>query len=752
MAGDAPIAALLKRHRAASGLTQEELAERAGVSARTISDTERGLRTSVYRDTAERLATALGLDGDERSDFEAVARGRSEPRSGSRIPAQPTRLIGRDRELGVILEALRDPDTRLVTLTGPGGIGKTRLGAEAAASAEPDFPDGAYFVPLSSLVDPKLFASVLAHELDASAVDTLPFDAIVRRLGSIRALLVLDTFEHVMDAAPVVAELLARCPAITIMVTSREALHIRGESEIPVRALELPSASDDPLASPATALFVERALATKPDLVVSGDAAGIVRDICKRLDGVPLALELAAARVKHLSLPSLRDHLEHRLHLLTGGPRDLPLRQRTMRDTVAWSYELLDESERPAFRALSVFAGGWTIDAAGAVVPGADVLGLLSALVDKNLVFVSQTGRYGMLDVIREFALEQREEAGDSLQVSHAQHYLALAEQAEPEFGGSAQEEWFERIEEEHDNLRAALRFGLDGKDGSLALRIGGALWQFWRAHEHFDEGRAWLREALRLSSTDGERAKALWGAAWLAFHQADYDEAGTLSVEALAMARRTGDPIDTRNALAVRGMVAMAQARYAEALKSFEEGLELCRSAEPGWLLATSLLNLATATMHAGDLDRAEEVFGEALELYTKLGDRRFCNRARMHLAQVALLRGDRRVARELASTALEDISGIADMNGATELLETLSAIEAVVQPRRAALIAGVADALRATVHGRPMPFDQAFTERQLDLAREALGEDEWQSAWEEGRAMPLELAIERALERGRR
>jgi predicted ATPase/DNA-binding XRE family transcriptional regulator len=726
------LAALLKRHRAAAGLTQEELAERAGVSARTISDTERGLRTTVYRDTAERLAAALGLEAETRSEFQGIARGSGPFGAPGGVPAQPTRLIGREVELAAVLDALGS--ARLVTLIGPGGIGKTRLGAEAAAQA--NFADGVFFVPLGSIVDPDLFDSVVARVVGASPLITPIFESIVQRLGSARALLVLDTFEHVLAAASMVAELLGRCAGVTVLATSREALHLRGEREIPVPPLELDG--------PATTLFIERARAVKPDLVIADD---IVADICSRLDGVPLAIELAAARAKHLSLDSLCKHLEHGLDVLTGGPRDLPERQRTMRNTVAWSYELLGGDEQALFRVLSVFAGGWALDAVEAITARSNVLETLSALVDKSLVLMSSNGRYGMLDVIREFASERCEERG-SLQRTHAGYYLAFAEQAEPEFGAGAQEEWFERIEADHDNMRAALRFALDEQDGELAVRIAGALWQFWRAHQHFDEGRTWLREALRLRSGPHERAKALWGAAWLAFHQDDFDEAGALSVEGLALARQSGDPTDTRNALAVRGMVAMSQRRYAEALKSFEEGLALCRSGEASWLLATSVLNLATATMHAGDLAGAEHLFEEALERYSALGDRRFSNRTKMHIAQVALLSGDAPRARAVAAASLQDNAAIGDGPGIAELLETLSAIDAGTSPANAALIAGAADALRGMIDARPMPFDRDFTQSQLGAARSALSERAWESAWDAGRTLSLDEVIARALE----
>lgn len=744
------IGALLKWHRTSAGLTQEELAEKAEVSARTVSDVERGLRTRIYRDTAGRLVEALGLHEAARADFETAARGRTVRTAGPPpvLPVPPTRLIGRERELEVVVAALERPEVRLLTLTGPGGIGKTRIALEVAALAE-----AAFFVQLSSMSDPRMVIPCVASAVGVSGAKELTVEAIAERLLEARALIVLDTFEHVLDAATDVSELIASCPGVTVLATSREALRLRAEHEVAIPTLEPPSSARvaEVERAPATALFIERARAVKPELAIDDDSAAVIAEICRRVNGLPLAIELAAARAKHLSLEELRDHLEHRLGVLTGGPRDLPRRQQTMRDTVAWSYELLDGAEQTLFVDLSVFAGGWTLDAAAAVCAGPDVLAGLSALVDKSLVHLSvaTAPRYGMLDVIREYGMELRT-AGEADQ-RHAEYFLSLAEKAEPELGGFAQHDWMRQLVNENDNIRAAMRHALWRRDAETALRLGGAVWRFWLLHGQLSEGRRWLREALELvaGAAPRARAKVLWGLAWLAYHQGDYAAAGACGEEMLGLATGIDDPVEIRNALTVQAIVQLAYLRFEEAIPPLEKCVELLRDRGAEWLLATSLLNLGIATTYACD-DRAQAVLEETLDLYTKLGDQHYSARTVLYSAYAALLRGDPAMADSLFRESLVTFWELEDLWGTTEALEGVATIAAARGfARRSARVAGAAEALRETINARPFPADRAILDRHLGQVRVTLDDAAWRAAMDEGRSMSHDAAVEYALER---
>jgi predicted ATPase/DNA-binding XRE family transcriptional regulator len=440
----------LRRLRQAAGITQEELAERAGISTRAVSDTERGLRAAVRADTARRLAAALGLTGEARGTFEALARGRpaGQPPAppASTLPEVPTPLLGRSRELEAITSALAGRGIRLLTLTGPGGIGKTRLAAEAARQVQASFGGGVYFVSLGEVRDARLVVPEVAKVLGAPETGADLQALLAKRLAGRRALIVLDTFEHLTAAAPQVYAAMLSCPAATFLVTSRSALRLRGEQQFPVPPLGLPAETDEVTPQllaewPATALFWERALAVRPDLTLDAPAAVLAAEICRKLDGLPLAIELAAARVRHLPLAAVAGQLTDRLRLLVGGTLDLPRRQRTIRDTVAWSHDLLGPPQTKLFRRLSVFSGGWDLASAETVCGGTgetgDILDGISTLLDQSLVVLDHghpQGRYDMLDVVREYAAARLAEAGEADEVSqrHALYYLALAEEAEP--------------------------------------------------------------------------------------------------------------------------------------------------------------------------------------------------------------------------------------------------------------------------------------------------------------------------------
>jgi predicted ATPase/transcriptional regulator with XRE-family HTH domain len=701
----------LRRLRLRAGFSQETLAERAGVSGTTIGALEDGHRRRAYPSTLGALADALSLTSSDRTALLELSTGPAlgpdalgpKPQPGYEaglvplgLPVPPTALIDREAEVAQV-SALLDPTrtaVRLLTLVGPGGVGKTRLGLAVAAGLADAYPDGVTWVDLAPLSDERLVAATIAQALGVrEAGGRRARELLLEHLRARRRLLVLDNVEHLPGAAPLLAELLAGCPRLALLVTSRAALRLRGEQRFPVAPL--PAPADEPAAveviaaAPAVRLFVERARAVVPEFALDAANAPAVAAICRRLDGLPLAIELAAARTRVLRPQAMLARLGRRLPLLTGGQRDLPARQRTLRAAIGWSYDLLDEVEQSMFRRLAVFVGGCTLDAAESVCrwpekdgeadtraegssfyasPASsrrpvDVLDRLVPLVDNSLLRQDQRedpeARFVLLETIREFALERLEASGeaDALRRRHAEYYLALAEEAAPQIYGREQILWLDRLEADQDNIRAALAWWQsEASDAGAALRLATALYRFWHVRASLSEGREWLGRVL---ARDPERAvpdtadftqlraRALNGAAVLARAQGSYAAAGSLFEESLALVRELGDEWGTANALHNLGSVALYQGDYGRATALLEDSLARWRELADPWGAATALHFLAQAAHYEGDHQRADALGEESLALFRGIGDVRGIAMALRNLASVAYARGnDKRAA----------------------------------------------------------------------------------------------------------
>jgi predicted ATPase/class 3 adenylate cyclase len=686
------------------------------------------------------------------------------------LPEQPTPLLGRDQEVDAVRTLLLREEVRLVTLTGPGGIGKTRLGLQVAAELTDSFAGGVFLVALAPIADPGLVTPTIAQTLGLRETGSRSAsESLKTYLAQQAVLLLLDNFEQVVTAAPEVAELLAACPRLKALVTSRQVLHLRGEHEYPVPPLELPEGPADEATlsrCAATALFIERALAVRPDFALTEDAAHAVAEICRRLDGLPLAIELAAARVKLLSPQTTLARLSSRLSLLTDGPRDLPARQQTLRGTIGWSYDLLAPAEQHLFRRLAVFAGGWMLEAAEAVCSAVDgldteVLEGLGALVDQSLVRRHDVGtqrepRFSMLETIHEYGLEQLATSGEAeaLRRAHAAYYLALAEEAAPNLTGPQQGVWLDRLEREHDNLRAALAWARDRGEAALGLRLAAALWRFWYTHGYLSEGRAWLEDMLALpaggeSQAEGPvRARALYGAATLASTQDDFDRAAALWEASLALSRELDDKAIMASALNALGLAALQEGDAQRAAPLVAESLAVSRAIGDPWAIARALLSLAQTAYVQGEYSRAEALFEECLALMRQAGSTSHSAVALLYLGHAARAQGNFRRATALYQEGLALSQGLGDKLRVLRELEGLAtAVAAEGRAERATRLLGTASSLRDLLGSARHPMDRAAVEAALEAVRAALGEEAFAAAWAAGRALALDDAIIEAL-----
>jgi predicted ATPase len=772
--------ALLREFRLAAGLPQEALAERAGMSARGISDLERGIHRTPYQQTLNLLLDALKLNPEQRAVLAAAARRpgrtaavplRREASSRHNLPEEATSFIGRATEVATLRDLLQHPDVRLVTLTGPGGSGKTRLALRAAANLLDEFTDGVFVVSLAALTDPRVVPSAIAAALALREREGHgPMDAVLDYLSGRNLLLVLDNLEHLPGAFGLLPELLEHCPQLHLLVTSRAVLRLSWEFVFEVQPLAVPGPASDVdhqalSRYEGVALFIARAKAADSAFALTDQNASAVAEICCRLDGLPLAIELAAARLRVLPPQALLGRLSNRLTLLTGGARDLSARQQTLRGAIDWSYGLLADGEQRLFARLAVFAGGCTLEAAEAVcdVAGdlaADVLDGAASLVDKSLLRRRDPGacpepHLRMLETIREYALERLAERGEEAIVrrQHAAYFLSLAEQAAAELGSSRRTDWLNRLEDEHDDLRAALRWAKEHREAQIGLRLAIALGQFWELRGYLSEGTRWLAEWLVIAEeAEPElRAAALRIAGSRAFAP-DISSAAELTERSLALYRELADEHGAAEALHQRGLVAFYQADYGRAADCLAESLALARAIGDTDLVNRWLWSLAWPGSGpgdiSGDISETKKLAEESLELSRQLKDPRGVSAALEALLYVARMEGDlirvrslieeflmqlrqgdlhpdadvrerlERMAFEIERMAFE-MTGLGTYEQATTLLEEGIALSLREGDRRDAAYLGVALALFERQQGRFVRAESVL-EESLTVFRE--------------------------------
>jgi predicted ATPase/DNA-binding XRE family transcriptional regulator len=794
---------LLRRHRREAGLSQEGLAELAGLSVDAIAALERGRRRAPRAHTLRLLADALRLSAADRAQFTAAARRDTESPQPQlrRPPAPPNELIGRTTELTATKRLLGQRITRLLTLTGPGGVGKTRLTLALASELEDSFTDGVCWIPLASLTDPDgvvtaIAASVGVHPIEPSRL----VEEIAEQIGRRTMLLVVDNCSHVVaTVGQICSALLESCPHLSILASSRELLRVPGESVYVVPALALPHDEDQVESSAAVRLFVE---ATARGYDVDGQLDQVAR-VVRRLEGMPLAIELAAAQTNVMTIEELATELETSFVILRGGSRTASPRQQSMYGAIEWSHDLLTQAEREAFAQLSVFVGGWTLGAAAAVMSGkpspgpverAEALELIGRLADKSLIRVTRrsgVARYYMLAVIREFAAGRLEAAGLAEEAArrHAHHYISLAEEAESHLRGKHQAEWLDRLDGELDNFRVAMAWSLRTRSVREALRLAGGLWLFCYLRGHYAEGDQWLERALVLAETvppseieelAPARAKANLGAGMLAFLQCEYDAATARLKTALAQYEKLGDTAGAALALQRLGSVARERADYAAAEElhcqsydlyeslgdrlgmawahnhlgfvawlrgDLEVGARRCRKARDSFRqlgdgegLAWSLISLGTIAQYSGELVEAEDLLQESLALSQRLGYREGVAWSLNQLGLVERRRGLTERAVHLLDESLAEHRDLGDRWRSASVLEELATVaQQRGRSEYAAFLLGAADGVREEI-GAPVPeIEKPDYLATRTAIEQALDRRAFRTAWSAGRAAPL-------------
>jgi predicted ATPase/transcriptional regulator with XRE-family HTH domain len=861
----------VKRRRRALDLTQLDLAELIGYSPKTVEKIESGGRRPS-KQLVELLAQVLHISNEERQLFAQLARGMesdgyppneemgsSEQPTGiladtttarlprtqhpNNLPTQLNSFVGRTRELARIRALLSQEGVRLLVLTGPPGVGKTRLALQAAGDVLPQFKDGVFFVSLVTVTEPTILISTIATTfgIRERARESL-LEQLKEHLRNKEVLLLLDNFEQVAESAPLLSDILESTPDVKILVTSRHVLHIYGEYCMPVDPLSLPDWMDPeaqaqahtnssrevalamgtngvdgsiagaphcegPSAqeagrSEAVQLFIARAEASRPGFRPLSEDISIIARICLKLEGLPLAIELAAARVPFLPPQTILTRLSSRLKLLTRGARNLPARQQTLRNAIEWSYDLLDEAEKKLFRRLAVFAGGRTLEAIEAIcnLKGdlkIDMLDGVSSLVDKSLLQQREglrgEPRFVMLETIHEYANERLEESGEGweLRLAHAQYFLQLAESVERELHGSKQAKSLDRLEVEHDNLRSALQWAMGQEQGEIALRLSASLHEFWTMRGYLSEGRAWLEGALKegIGAPAASRAKALMATGVLSLaqgdlvgartmleesislfrelgdkqsivwasrslgnglrYQGDYKSSYTILEPALILARELGNKWDIAILLGDLGIVAHALGDEKAARARYDESLELMRELSDTQGIAMMLVNQGELSRAQGDYDEAYSLYSEGLVLARKLRHKWGTGMVLHNLGHVASHQGKHQDAWALFAESLQIFY---ELRAKRDIAYCLAAIAGVYgvqrQPERAAVLFAAAQVISNSISSRLDPADETDYERNLADTKAQMSDAKWAQAWERGEQLSLDQAVDFALE----
>ncbi len=675
-----------------------------------------------------------------------------------------TPLVGREREAETARDLLLDDAVRLLTFTGPGGVGKTRLALEVLSKAKAATGARSLVVPLATVRDHTLVVPAIAQALDLREQGERPLlERVIAVLRLQPSLLLLDNLEQIIDAAPVVGELLADCPELTVLATSRIPLRIAGEQEFPVQPLGLAapdSALDDLTASPAIILFTQRAQAVRPDFRLTDDNAATVATICERLDGLPLAIELAAARSRLLAPRALLARLDQRLALLTSGPRDAPARQRTMRDAIAWSDSLLSPPLQRLFHQLAVFGGGWTLEAAEAVIDpdlvselDGGVFGGIAALVENSLIEESDQAdgepRFRILETIREYALERFEASPEAITIRrrHAAWCLRLAEACEARVRSGDAATWIEYVEREHGNMRGALSWLLqstDPDDRTTAEMLTGALAYFWYMHSHISEARAWSERVIAGGGRGGPHAKVLWAAAYWALTQHDFAWAQRHGDAALSMYEQIGDLGGIALSRYTLGLLASESGSYDEASHLIGSSIPSLEHAETPVWMANALNSLGFVAYQQGDLERAERLIESSLPI---LRNNRILwaeGHAYSNLARIARDRGDYPRAAELYARSMTIRAAFGEREGVASNLRGLGIIATLTgRPEHAARLLGAADGLRESLGVSIHPLGMARHERTIAAIRAQLTPEQFDAAWAAGRSLTFDDSV---------